>query len=457
MGGGVSFAAGSGEDEEKKKKKDGRRRNSLAYNISTFIQYEEDDFQPLCDKVRQDLVAQGLKKEKVTKFSKVADAVLRGNNRELKHQVVDYSHINRKYGDQHNQSHILHFICQEGYLEMLQFLLEPKNHSRHDDVPLEVDSLNNKNRTPLMLLFQPPTASYLGQKFGLDGEGTPKNERPDGIETASDWIKPGGPKKREKILRLLIDAGADFDKKDYHDFTPLHYAAMWGWSTIVRLLVAKGADINGTTITGRTPLMYAVELNHPGVVKMLASNVEVEINQMDVDGLTPLLIAMELGEDGLPLIEILVDCGADINMMNNRKKTPLHIACMNQNVEQVHLLLDKKANRRPSAFNLLEGVAKDNINQRIEREDAEAQAALEALQAEQKRLEEEGMTVKHDHGYKNKSPFGQWVDYIDKRDNMVFYYNKVTRQSQKIKPKDFVKDKKRIVRETTFGHSFYHD
>ena len=42
-----------------------------------------------------------------------------------------------------------------------------------------------------MLCFTPPTASLLGLKFGVDAEGTPLSERPDGIESPADWIKPG--------------------------------------------------------------------------------------------------------------------------------------------------------------------------------------------------------------------------------------------------------------------------
>jgi hypothetical protein len=218
MGGGSSLNLGA--DEEKAAKKDQRRRNSLAFNIMNFVGYEEDDFTPLVDKIRQSIVEQnGNRKDKITKFSKIADAICRGNNRDLKEQVVNFQGINRRYDNQHNNSHILHFIASEGYESMLEFLYNPKNHTRSDDVRVEVDALNNKNRTPLMMLFVPPTASYLGLRFGVDEEGTPLNERPDGIETVSDWIKPGGPKCRENMVRLLLDKGADLHKTDFHGFT----------------------------------------------------------------------------------------------------------------------------------------------------------------------------------------------------------------------------------------------
>jgi hypothetical protein len=102
---------------------------------------------------------------------------------------------------------------------------------------------------------------------------------------------------------------------------------MWGWLPVVKLLVAKGADVNCVTITGRTPLMYAIEMRHKYVAKFFAEHYEMELNIPDADGQTPLLIAMELGIDGLEFMEILIDNGADVNMMNFRKKTPLYVFC----------------------------------------------------------------------------------------------------------------------------------
>lgn len=49
---------------------------------------------------------------------------------------------------------------------------------------------------------------------------------------------------RSSILKLLLDAGADLDKRDYRGFTPLHLACMQSNTTIVAMLVAAGADTN---------------------------------------------------------------------------------------------------------------------------------------------------------------------------------------------------------------------
>lgn len=180
---------GPGDDE--KGKKDPRRRNSLAFNIKRFTEWDEDEYTDLVEEVRNSIVEQGVKKEKITKFSRMAENVVRGNHREMKVQVVNYTGINRKYPNQHNDSVLLHLICSEGYLEMFEFLVNPKNHAETDHIQLEIDAPNNKGRTPLMMCFTPPTATFQGLKFGVDDEGSPMSERPAGVDSAVDWIKPG--------------------------------------------------------------------------------------------------------------------------------------------------------------------------------------------------------------------------------------------------------------------------
>ena len=82
MGAGASLNIAA--DKENKEKKDARRRNSLAFNIMTFVQYEEDDFTPVIDKIRQNLIEQGPKKEKVTKSTKKKEST-----KETKEDVID--------------------------------------------------------------------------------------------------------------------------------------------------------------------------------------------------------------------------------------------------------------------------------------------------------------------------------------------------------------------------------
>ena len=59
-------------------------------------------------------------------------------------------------------------------------------------------------------------------------------------------------------------------------------------------------------------------------------------------------------------------------------------------------------------------------------------------------------------GVSKRSPYGAWVLYTEKKTGRPFYYNPVTRMSTKERPKDYVPDKTRLVKEVIYGLSFYH-
>lgn len=59
---------------------------------------------------------------------------MQGSMKEVRDQTLQsYRTINRKFRDQFLNQTLLHFICQEGYYPMLQFVIDPKNHSVFED------------------------------------------------------------------------------------------------------------------------------------------------------------------------------------------------------------------------------------------------------------------------------------------------------------------------------------
>ncbi len=79
--------------------------------------------------------------------------------------VVYFKTINRKYADHHMGNTVLHMVCQEGYYAMLQFMLNPAHRSDLDTNELELEPRNNRNRTPLMMCFTPPSATVSCNKI----------------------------------------------------------------------------------------------------------------------------------------------------------------------------------------------------------------------------------------------------------------------------------------------------
>ena len=77
---------------------------------------------------------------------------------------------------------------------------------------------------------------------------------------------------KQKVLRLLIQAGADINAKGINDYTPAHKAATWGDLESLSLLVDSGADLTIRTEIDEyeTPLGEAIAMNAPlEVIKYL--------------------------------------------------------------------------------------------------------------------------------------------------------------------------------------------
>lgn len=71
-------------------------------------------------------------------------------------------------------------------------------------------------------------------------------------------------------VRLELGKGADPNRKNPDNLTPLHVAARQGHLDIARLLLEKGSDPNRRQdTTARTPLHLAVEHQHEEVAKLL--------------------------------------------------------------------------------------------------------------------------------------------------------------------------------------------
>lgn len=293
-----------------------------------------------------------------------------------------------------------------------------------------------------------------GLQYGVDSDGNIKAVRPDDIEKVNDWCQPGGPKSRETCIKLLLEQGADPNEKDFQDFTALHYAAMWGWITTLKVLMEKGGDVNAITTAGRTPLMYAVDFEQESLVIWLAlqaKTLKVALDTVDVDGCSALILAVEKGEDGLKMATALLDAGADPNIITLKRKSALKIACAAQNLNIVNALLDHSVLRRKSAFNLLRDDAFNKVQSRIAEEEQREAEALKKAAKEEEQMARTGMSTQ-----RHKKIFEAWVEYRDKKSKKAFYYNTVTRKSQYDKPKDFKPDRNHLVKDVTYGMSFYH-
>ena len=122
--------------------------------------------------------------------------------------------------------------------------------------------------------------------------------------------------------------------------TPLHYAALLGFSGIVRhLIITHGQDANETVYGGETALHAASRKGHIDVAQVLL-DYGADVNAQTKLSVTPLHWASWRGP--VELVRRLLERGATVNE-TDYDTPPLHLAVRPGNLEIVRLLLDHGA------------------------------------------------------------------------------------------------------------------
>jgi ankyrin repeat protein len=159
------------------------------------------------------------------------------------------------------------------------------------------------------------------------------------------------------IVKQLIDAGCDVNPKYDKGFTPLSNACQRANIEIVKLLLESGANPNQPRPSdGVLSIILAclvafshgwfvelkvierdknIHLKIAPIVKLLI-DFGAEVNVRDLRFMTPLMIAAEYGYSDVA--EVLVRSGADINLEDKQGKTALSIASKKGHLPIVQLL-----------------------------------------------------------------------------------------------------------------------
>ena len=183
----------------------------------------------------------------------------------------------------------------------------------------EVNTRNTDDDTPLHL------ASYFGKpgivRLLFDHGADARAENEQGV-TLLHHVSYGRYESREdgeRVAELLLEHGAEVDRRSKDHWTALHFASKYGKLEVVRLLLDHGAEVNAETDIGEKPLHQVSRGKYRSP------------------------------EDGVRVTQLLLERGADVNTRRNNDQTPLHIASYFGNVEIVRLLLDHGADPEANA------------------------------------------------------------------------------------------------------------
>lgn len=145
------------------------------------------------------------------------------------------------------------------------------------------------------------------------------------------------------LVKFFIQKGADCGARDRLLKTPLHYACESGETLVVKELVDNGADPFEKDNCGRTSLHYAVYSGKTDLFTLLTEHNNDIIHMKDHAGRYPLHHAVFMENNQILMIVKLIGYGAEVNCLDNDRRTPLHHAAEANKPKACKILIEKGA------------------------------------------------------------------------------------------------------------------
>lgn len=144
----------------------------------------------------------------------------------------------------------------------------------------------------------------------------------------------------EIVNELLRNTECDINLSDETGKSILHIACERNDISMLRNLLRKDCAINAQDGHARTPMHIAMSANYTDIFTLLVN--KSDLNAKYMNGWTPLHIACR--EQRLSAVNILLQAACDVNIQDNTGKTPLHIAAGEKDTSIVEKLLELKCN-----------------------------------------------------------------------------------------------------------------
>ena len=207
---------------------------------------------------------------------------------------------------------LLGIAAKNGNMEALKILL---------DAGAEVDATDRVKRTALM---HGGTSKNPQVLVMLLDNGADVNARDLVIGGPLAWSSAFG---NAECVQVLVDAGAELETKGAATgYTPLIWSAAVGDANSIPILISAGADIEARdSVDGGTPLMHAAQTGKYEGMKALVE-AKANVNAKDRNGKTALLRAAEHNGGTAAKIVLLLDNGAEIDVVSSSGSSALDLA-----------------------------------------------------------------------------------------------------------------------------------
>jgi len=236
--------------------------------------------------------------------------------------------------------------CAHGHTDAIKYLLT--------DAKVDVNAMHETHVTPLM--YAAASGHIEAMKLLFDLGKVDVNEMHSNGGSALLEASTGG---AGEAIKFLLEKGAKPDLIDMDGVTPLHAVTskgdLDGTTALLDALTKKmskaelGEHINLPSHSGGTAVMFAAAGGHPKCTKLMIDNGAdvnaiavarpdyleklakmIEDGTVDpnedphVDGVTAVHVAAEEGH--LECVQLLIDAGADVTVLDDEDRTPLLLA-----------------------------------------------------------------------------------------------------------------------------------
>ena len=203
----------------------------------------------------------------------------------------------------------LHYACQQFNTRAAELLITQG---------ADVDIRNNNGITPLHYLCTKEGNVEIYEKLI-------SRDRVNILNNAGESLLLCAVNKNfMKIVKYLINNGADVDLGDLNGYNPLHHSCSIGNKRMVLYLVKQGkAYLNARDINGMSPFLYAMKGGHFAIAKWLSS-LGVSVHARDNNGNNALHFAATLGYRSH--IMWILSCGVDLGSRNYDGLSAYHLA-----------------------------------------------------------------------------------------------------------------------------------